>query len=156
MAFANRNRIGQMPLTAAAISRDWKTSRSWVSQCIKKGCPVSDLESARLWRKRYASSRATTNSKQLAQLAVENEGSSPKTNRLIAVATAKALAFRGYDLILDLIEGLPQRVALRCNPGDPQRALTILESECTGITCDAYEAYAAWSKVDPPTFGSAA
>ncbi len=59
------------------------------------------------------------------------------------------MAFRGYDAILDLVLRLPKNVAAQCNPADPQTALTALESECTGILCDAYEVYAVWLKGGP-------
>jgi hypothetical protein len=64
-------------------------------------------------------------------------------------AVAKEIAFRGYDAILDLVIRLPKNVAAECNPSNPQMAFAVLESECTGILCDAYEVYAAWSKVGP-------
>jgi len=56
------------------------------------------------------------------------------------------MAFRGYDTILDLVDRLPENTAARCNPGDPQIAFAALEAECAYILCNAYEAYAAWSK----------
>jgi len=66
---------------------------------------------------------------------------------LIPLAVAKDLAFAGYDFILDLVDRLPKNTAAQCNPGNPQMALAVLQSECTYICCAAYEAYAAWSKV---------
>ena len=48
-------------------------------------------------------------------------------------------------------ELLPEMVATRCNPGNPQMAFAVLKSECTYILCNAAEAYAAWSKVGPHT-----
>jgi hypothetical protein len=68
------------------------------------------------------------------------------TKPLIPLATAKDIAFRGYDFILDLVDHLPKNAAAECNPGNPQMALAVLESECTYVCCAAYEAYAAWSK----------
>jgi hypothetical protein len=59
------------------------------------------------------------------------------------------MAWQGYDAILGVVLELPENVAAECNPSDPQRALTVLESECTSILCAVYETYAAWSKVEP-------
>jgi hypothetical protein len=63
------------------------------------------------------------------------------------------MAFRGYDAILNLVDQLPKNVAVQCNPSNPQVALAALEAECEYILCNAYEAYAAWSKIGPfPSF----
>ena len=40
----------EKPLTAAAIAREWGTSRAYVSKCIAKGCPTNSLEAAAAWR----------------------------------------------------------------------------------------------------------
>jgi len=79
----------------------------------------------------------------------QRDNNSSEDSILIALATAKDIAFRGYDAILDLVSELPNNVAAQCNPADPQIAVTVLESECTYIVCNASEAYAAWSKVGP-------
>ena len=55
------------------------------------------------------------------------------------------IARRGYEVILQRLMALPQNVAPRCNPTDPNRAMTVLESECTGILGDAQKVYASWS-----------
>ena len=73
---------------------------------------------------------------------------SPEDCALIPLATAKDIAFRGYDAILDLVDQLPKSVAAQWNPADSQLVLTVLESECTWILCKACEAYAAWSKIE--------
>jgi hypothetical protein len=59
------------------------------------------------------------------------------------------MAWRGYDTILDLVHELPEIAAAQCNPSNPQLALDVLESQCTGILCEACEVYAVWSKVGP-------
>ena len=46
---------------------------------------------------------------------------------------AMEIARRGYEVILHGLKALPQNVAQRCNPTDPTRAMTVLESECTAI-----------------------
>ena len=92
--------------------------------------------------------RAPTNQKSLARtFGEEGDTNSAEHNILIPLATAKDIAFRGYDFILDLVDRLPKNAAAECNPENPQMALAALESECTYICCAAYEAYAAWSKV---------
>lgn len=62
----------------SAIARDWGTSRAYVNQCVKSGCPTDSLENARDWRKANATKRAPTNPKQIAKsLAEEKEDDSP-------------------------------------------------------------------------------
>jgi hypothetical protein len=133
------------------IARDWGVAKSWVDKCVtQRGCPTSSLEEARKWREENAR-RAPTGRKFIASQAEEQGEYDPlEANILIPVASAKDIAFRGYDFILDLLEQLPQAVAARCNPADPQTALTVLESECLVISCKAYAAYAAWPKAGTP------
>jgi len=64
---------------------------------------------------------------------------------LIPLAEAMEIARRGYEVILQRLKALPQNVAPRCNPTDPDRAMTVLESECTAILGDAQNVYASWS-----------
>jgi hypothetical protein len=56
---------------------------------------------------------------------------------LIPLTEAMETARRGYEVILQRLKALPQNVAPRCNPTDPHRATTVLESECTTILGDA-------------------
>jgi hypothetical protein len=86
----------------------------------------------------------------------EEENNSSKDSMLIPLATAKNIAFRSYDFILDLVDRLPKNAAAQCNPRNPQIAFAVLKSECTYILCNAWEAYAAWSKVgaSPPSAGN--
>ena len=129
------------------IARDWGVAKSWVDRCVtERGCPTS-LDEARKWREENTYRRVSTNQKSLARILGEEEDTnSAEDSALIPLPTAKDLAFRGYDLILDLVDRLPQNAAAECNPRNPQMALAVLESECTYITCAAYEAYAAWSR----------
>src|SRR5205823_11840777 len=109
------------------------------------------FESADFWREANTQRTRRVNPAQLAKQIAEEQGdtNSAEDSILIPLATAKDIAFRGYDLILDLVDRLPKHVAAQCNPGKPQIAFAVLESECTHILCNAYEAYAAWSKVGP-------
>jgi hypothetical protein len=63
---------------------------------------------------------------------------------LIPLAEAMETARRGYEVILQRLNALPQNVAQRCIPTDRDRAITVLESECTAILADAQEVYASW------------
>ena len=65
---------------------------------------------------------------------------------LIRLGEAMEIARRGYEVILQRLKALPQNVAQRCNPTDPTRAMTVLESECTAILGDAQKVYASWSE----------
>jgi hypothetical protein len=60
---------------------------------------------------------------------------------LIPLTEAMKIARRGYEVILQRLNALPQNVASRCNPTDPDRAITVLESECTAILADAQKVY---------------
>jgi hypothetical protein len=94
--------------------------------------------------------RAPTNQRSLARALPEEEDiNSPEDGILIPLATAKDIAFRGYDFILGLMEHLPENTAAQCNPANPQLAFAVLRSEYTYILCNSCEAYAAWSKVRP-------
>jgi hypothetical protein len=135
------------------IARDWGgVAKSYVDRCVtQRGCPTSSLEEARKWREENARRRAPTDQKSIARAARDQrDNTSPEDSTLISLAAAKDKAFRGYDAVLDLILELPKSVAAQCNPADPEMALTVLESECTGILCDAWEVYAAWSKIRSP------
>jgi len=133
------------------IAKDWGVAKSYVDKCVtQRDCPTSCLEEARRWRKENTYRRAPTNQKSLARvLAKEGDTNSPEDSTLIPLATAKDIAFRSYDFILDLVDRLPKTAAAQCNPSNPKAALAVLEAACTGILCEAYEIYAAWSKVGP-------
>ena len=120
-------------------------AKSWVDKCVtQRGCPTSSLEEARKWREEN-SRRARTGRKSTdSQTEEQGEYDPLEANILIPLATAKDIAFRGYDFILDLLDHLPKAVATHCNPADPQTALAVLESECLVISCKAHAAYAAW------------
>jgi hypothetical protein len=138
-------------VSKAAISRDWHVSRPYVSRCVNhRGCPTGSLQEARVWRDLNARKRPPTNPKSIAR-ATEDQGdnNSAEDSILIPLATAKDIAFRGYDFIFDLVDRLPKNTAAGCNPSNPQIALAVLESECTYILCNAGEAYDAWSKIGP-------
>jgi hypothetical protein len=132
------------------IARDWGVAKSWVDRCVtQRGCPTSLVE-ARKWREENTYRRAPTNQKSLARvLPEEGDINSAEDNILIPLATAKDIAFRGYDFILGLMEHLPKNTAAQRNPENPQMAFAVLKSEYTYILCNASEAYAAWSKAGP-------
>jgi hypothetical protein len=134
-------------ISISAIARDWRVSRPYVSRCVNhRACPKTSLAEAREWRECYASKRQKPIARQTGE---QEDSDSSEDITLIPLATAKAIAFRGYDFILDLVDRLPKNTAAQCNPSNPQIALAVLESACTGILCDAGEAYTAWSKSGP-------
>ena len=130
----------------SAIARDWRVSRPYVSRCVNhRGCPTSSLADAAEWREYYASKRTSV----ARESEKQGDRNPSEDNILIPLATAKDIAFRGYDFILGLVEHLPENTAAQCNPENPQLAFAVLKSEWTSILCNAYEAYAAWSKIGP-------
>ena len=133
------------------IARDWHVAKSWVDRCVtERGCPTSSLEEARKWREENSRRSVVTYQRSIArQIEQEEDSNSPEARILIPLVAAKDIAFRSYDFILDLVDRLPKNTAAECNPGNPQIAFGVLESECTYILCKAYEAYAAWSKIEP-------
>jgi hypothetical protein len=66
-----------------------------------------------------------------------------RSRTLISLAEAQDMARKGYDIILSRLAALPQNLAARCNPSDPNRAMEALEDECTAIIAEAQRAYAA-------------
>jgi hypothetical protein len=144
--------------TKAEIARHLGFSRAYITQLVKRGMPTDSFSNAKDWKNAHASSRASTSPKQIAkQIASERDDDSSEAQRcqiLVPFAAARDMAWRGYDAILDFVLELPKNVAAQCNPSNPQIALAALESECTGILCDAYEVYTAWSKVRLPLFSA--
>jgi hypothetical protein len=92
------------------IARDWGVAKSYVDKCVtQRGCPTSSLGEARTWRDENARRRPPTDQKSLARvLAEEGDTDSPRASILIPLATAKDMAWRGYDEILDLVDRLPK------------------------------------------------
>jgi hypothetical protein len=68
-------RTQQNPMPSqSAIARNWKVSREYVHQCVKKGCPTDSFGNARLWRELNATKRMPTNPRQIAiHLAEEDD-----------------------------------------------------------------------------------
>ncbi len=64
---------------------------------------------------------------------------------LIPLAEAMEMARSGLGVIISRLKALPQNVAARCSPTDANRAMTVLESECTAILTDAKRVYTSWS-----------
>ena len=126
----------------SAIARDWHVSRPYVSRMVnQRGCPTSSLQDAHEWRECYASKRLP--------IARRIEDPEDRNTPLIPFATAKDMAWRGYDEILHLVLELPQRIATQCNPSNPKLAFNVLESQCTEILCAACDVDAAWSEGGP-------
>ena len=135
-------------LTVTELGRHWGTSHQYVSQKVKQGCPLDSFEAADLWRQANQVREPRKRMPAAPEVNLEPIPISPE-GTLIPFAAAREMAWDGYDAILDLVLELPKNVAAECNPADPQLALTVLESECTYILCNAYEVYAAWSKISP-------
>jgi hypothetical protein len=71
-------------LTRAQVAKDWNVSHQYVSVCVKRGCPLSSFQDARLWRSAHASRRGPTSQKQLARLVAEesdNDSAQPSEGR---------------------------------------------------------------------------
>jgi len=60
---------------------------------------------------------------------------------LIPMSDAQAMARKGFEIIIQRLSALPQNIAPRCNPGAPEHAMDILQSEVTGILSDAQRAF---------------
>ena len=135
-------------LTVTELGRHWRTSHQYVSQKVKQGCPLDSFEAADLWRQANQVREPRKRMPVAPEVNLEPIPISPE-DTLIPLAVARNMAWDGYDFILDLVDRLPKNTAAECNPENPQMALAVLESECTYILCNAYEVYAAWSKVGP-------
>jgi hypothetical protein len=61
---------------------------------------------------------------------------------LIPLTEAQAEARKGYEIILQRLNALPQNISAKLNPTDPAWALDILEQECAAIIEDAQKAFA--------------
>ena len=133
------------------IARDWGVAKSYVDKCVTlRGCPTSSLGEARTWRDENARRRPPTDQKSIErEISEQRDEDSPRASILISLATAKNIAFRGYDFILDLVDRLPKNTATQCNPSKPKLAFDVLESQCTAILCAACDVYAAWSTGGP-------
>lgn len=64
-----------------------------------------------------------------------------RRNVLIEVSQANELARRGWEIVVARLSALPQNVAPRCNPHDPNHAMDILQHECAAIIADARKAF---------------
>lgn len=60
---------------------------------------------------------------------------------LIPLAEAQAMARKGFEIIIQRLSALPQNIAPRCNPGAPEHAMDILQTEVAGIMSDAQRAF---------------
>ena len=60
---------------------------------------------------------------------------------LVPLAEAQAIARKGFEIIIQRLSALPQNIAPRCNPGAPEHAMDILQTEVVGILSDAQQAF---------------
>ena len=88
----------------------------WLSHKLVGGCGE--------WREYYASKRPSV----ARETEKQGDRNSSEDDTLIPLATAKDIAFRGYDFILGLVEQLPKNAAAQCNPENPQIAFAVLKS----------------------------
>jgi hypothetical protein len=65
-----------------------------------------------------------------------------RRNVLIEVSVANEMARKGYALVIARLSSLPQNVAPRCNPANPNHAMEVLEAECAEILADVRRIYA--------------
>jgi len=101
-------------VTQAEVARNWKTSRAYVWKCIRKGCPLDSLQSARDWRNTYARQRPPTDRKQLRFLygdedSVKSNGNgkrSPRTTSLLQECLNRPLS--PPDSLESPLESSPQ------------------------------------------------
>lgn len=59
---------------------------------------------------------------------------------LIPMTEAKTSVRRVVEIIVSRLSAMPQNIAPRCNPHNPEHAMEILQEECTGIIADAQKA----------------
>jgi hypothetical protein len=86
-------------VTQAEVARDWQTSRVYVHKCVRKGCSLKSLQSARDWRDTYARRRQPTDPKQLRLLDADetsakdngNTTGSPHTTMLLQKCFSRPL-----------------------------------------------------------------
>jgi hypothetical protein len=191
-------------LTLAEIARDWDCTPQYVSDCVKKGCPKTDFESARLWRDAHTTRQSKKGPRpsapaeepgsihyekngdnaelfkviENAAIAAENawklleeafiEGKPSKIGGwlnlhskaiearvkaesmvraelerqkvLIPIVEAKTMIRRVCEIIVSRLGAMPQNIAPRCNPHNPEHAMQILQEECVSIIADAQKA----------------
>ena len=59
---------------------------------------------------------------------------------LIPMTEAKTSVRRVCEIIVSRLSAMPQNIAPRCNPHNPEHAMEILQEECVGIIADAQKA----------------
>ncbi len=92
----------------ADIARAWGKTPGYVSQCVKRGMPLSSIEAATQWKAENASRRAATDKKSLAlQVAEEKEDDSSEARG------------RRKDFFEDKPEGASLPSLPELPPGDP-------------------------------------
>ncbi len=156
--------------TISEYARAHGVSHQYISKLVKKGMPLTTFEAADQFREAHANSKPPTNPTRIARTINEQHPhvsldalftaetayreELERRRILIPLAEAMGIARRGYEIILQGLKVLPQTVASLCNPADPARAITALESECPAILEDAQMVYASWSDDQAPASNS--
>lgn len=60
---------------------------------------------------------------------------------LIEVSAANELSRRAWQIVVSRLSALPQNMAPRCNPHDPNHAMELLQKECTSIVADVRKVF---------------
>jgi hypothetical protein len=68
-------------ITKADLARSWKVSHQYISKLVAKGMPLDSFEAAGLWREAHASTKASTNPRQIAKQLAEEESEVSATAR---------------------------------------------------------------------------
>ena len=106
-------------LTQAAIARDWRVSRAYVSQLVKRGLPLDSFENARLWRDAHARRRAPTDSVQLGHLDEDNpeprkRSVEPSKSMEDTLSNAAKAADEAWRLLEEaMLEGKDSKISIR-------------------------------------------
>lgn len=186
-------------LTISELARNVGFTRQYIQRCVKKGCPLDDFESARLWLQAHRINPQKELKSQISEpddfekdpelrdlfkslnntaVAAQNawnlldqaftEGrpskisvmlnlhskaveARVKTEKmvqdvlerrgiLITLAQAKTSVRRVCEIMVSRLSALPQNIAPRVNPHNPEHAMEILQEECAGIIADAQKA----------------
>ena len=67
-------------ITKADLARSWKVSHQYISKLVAKGMPLDSCEAA-AWREAHASSKASTNPRQIAKQLAEEDSEASATAR---------------------------------------------------------------------------
>jgi len=88
-------------LSLAQIAKDWGTSRTYVHQCVAKGCPKTTLQEARIWRDQNARSKAPTDP---AHVKVATLGNGPKIKKKAVFSETVKTGDTLLDFLTEAVE----------------------------------------------------